>query len=261
MKFHRVTALLLKYVYTTKNSLDRLFDLFYWPTLDLVLWGFASLFISDLSDVNILSMLLGGVILWIFLWRTSVDLGIFILEDFWQHNVYNLFASPVKSSEVALSVVIFSLFRALTSFVFVSLFGFLLYSFNILEVGGLSVGLLVMMLVMFGWVLGMLIGGFIFRFGSRIQVVAWSVTWIIQPFSCVFYPLSALPEWAQKIAIVLPTTHIFEAFRAIINGSGIPWNGILYSFSAIFVLLFLAGFYFYKSIERARQTGLLTRYE
>jgi len=261
MKYHRIKALMLKYWYMSINDLDRLFDVFYWPTLDLIIWGFASLFIMQLSNVNVLSVILGAVILWLFVMRSSQDLGIFILEDFWQRNIYNLFASPLKNQELVTSVVVFALLRSLITFAFVSLVAFLLYSFNIFSIGIITFGLFAFLLVMFGWVIGMFVSGIIFRFGSRIQVIAWSLGFIIQPFSCVFYPLSALPVWAQKIAIVLPTTHIFEAMRAVINEQPVPIGGLLYASSVIVVLLFLSGYYFYRSIEKAKKTGLLTRYQ
>ena len=38
MNFGRINALLLKYWYITKNRWDRLFDLFYWPLIDLLVW-------------------------------------------------------------------------------------------------------------------------------------------------------------------------------------------------------------------------------
>ena len=85
MKFYRINALLLKYYYITINRIDRIFDIFYWPVVDLFIWGFAAFYIQQLSDVNILSMLLGGIILWIFVWRSSQDIAVFVLEDFWSN--------------------------------------------------------------------------------------------------------------------------------------------------------------------------------
>ena len=90
MKLHRINALLLKYYYITINRVDRLFDIIYWPILDLFIWGFTALFIQKLSDVNVMSMLLGAVILWVFVWRASQDIAVFVLEDFWSRNLYHL---------------------------------------------------------------------------------------------------------------------------------------------------------------------------
>ncbi len=260
MKMYRITALLLKYFYITKNRLDRIFDLFYWPLIDLFVWGFATYFIEQISEVNVLSMFLGGVILWLFVWRSTQDIAVYVLEEFWNRDLYNLYTTPLKPIEHMTAVILFSVCRAAISFTLLITLAFLLYAFNIFQFG-LYLPIFITALVLVGWVMGLFVTSLIFRFGHRIQVFAWSIVWGIQPFSCVFYPLSALPSWAQKIAVVLPTTHIFEAMRAVIQGSPISWGGVIYSFAASFVLLGIVSFMLVKAIQHGKKTGLIARCE
>ena len=35
-------------------------------------------------------------------------------------------------------------------------------------------------------------------------MLAWMIPYVFAPFSAVYYPLSALPHWAQVIAQALP---------------------------------------------------------
>ena len=261
MRLYRVNALLLKYYYITRNRLDRIFDIIYWPLIDLFAWGFATFFIKELSGVNVTSIILGGVILWVFVWRSSQDITVYVLEDFWSRNLYNLFTSPVKASEVTLSVIIFGFLRSILTFFLLVLIAWLFYSFNIFIINLFYLALFVAILTLIGWVMGLFISSIIFRYGSRIQGFAWSMVWVIQPFSCVFYPLNVLPGWAQKIAVVLPTTYIFEALRAVIGNSAINWNGIIYSFVLSLVLLILVSIYLRQSIKYAKKKGLFVRYE
>ena len=261
MRLYRVNALLLKYYYITRNRLDRIFDIIYWPLIDLFAWGFATFFIKELSGVNVTSIILGGVILWVFVWRSSQDITVYVLEDFWSRNLYNLFTSPVKASEVTLSVIIFGFLRSILTFFLLVLIAWLFYSFNIFIINLFYLALFVAILTLIGWVMGLFISSIIFRYGSRIQVFAWSMVWVIQPFSCVFYPLNVLPGWAQKIAVVLPTTYIFEALRAVIGNSAINWNGIIYSFVLSLVLLILVSIYLRQSIKYAKKKGSFVRYE
>ena len=261
MELYRVNALLLKYYYISINRLDRLFDVVYWPVLGLLVWGFVTIFISKISGVNVLSMILGGVILFVFVWRSAQDITIFVLEDFWSRNLYNLFTSPVRPSEISLSVIIFGLFRSILTFLLLSLLAWLIFSFNIYSINLFYLVLFTSALILFSWALGIFISSMIFRYGSRIQVFAWSVVFLIEPFSCVFYPLSALPAWAQKVAIVLPTTHIFEAFRAVIDNTTVNWNWIIYSLIMSMVLLFLVSIFFRNSIKHAIKIGMFTRYD
>src|SRR3989338_5336970 len=184
MKLYRINALLLKYFYISINRADRIFDIVYWPLIDLFVWGFASLYIEDLSSFNILSMLLGGIILWIFVWRSSQDIATFVLEDFWARNLYNLFSSPIKISEHVTSIVIFAFLRGLTSFMVMVILSYLMYQFNIFTMPLFFLAFCILILCLVGWAMGMLVVSLILCYGQRIQVIAWSSVWIIQPFSC-----------------------------------------------------------------------------
>src|SRR3989338_5936891 len=259
MKLHRINGLLLKYYYITINRVDRLFDIIYWPILDLFIWGFTAIFIQKISEVNVMSMLLGGVILWVFVWRASQDIAVFILEDFWSRNLYHLFTSPVKLSEHLTSIILIGFLRAIATFVIMWIVGIIFYSFNILAISPLVIGWAVMLLTLFGWGIGLFVAAFIFRYGQRIQVLAWSVTFLISPFACIFYPISALPAWAAKIAIAMPPAHVFEALRASINGTPLNYGGLLYAFIASALFFVAMAYFLEKSFKKSKQTGLLAK--
>ncbi|MBN1156828.1 ABC transporter permease [Candidatus Woesearchaeota archaeon] len=259
MKFHRISALLLKFYYITINRVDRLFDIFYWPIIDIFVWGFASFYIRQVSEVNMLSMFLGGIILWMFVWRSAQDIAVFVLEDFWSRNLYHMFSSPVRISENVIAIIIIGFTRSIATFFVMAGLAFLFYAFNIFTINPLFLAASIAILSLFGFVVGMFITSFILRFGQRIQVLAWSVVWAIQPFSCVFYPLSSLPGWAASIARVMPTTHIFENLRALFFGKPVSINGMIYSLAACMLLLVLASFLVDSSFQKARETGLLAK--
>ena len=106
MKAHVILGLIQKYWYITLNSLDRVFDLFYWPLIGLFIWGFTTFYLRDIVGESIIYIFLGGTVLWIFFQRAAQDISVFILEDFWSHNLFNLFATPLKTSELVVSIVI-----------------------------------------------------------------------------------------------------------------------------------------------------------
>ena len=261
MKFHRVLALLEKFYFITIGRLDRMFDMFYWPILDIFTWGFFTFYVQYLSDINTMSILLGGLILWVFTWKGSQEVALFVLEDFWARNLYNTFTSPLKDSEIILANVLFGLLRTLVSFFFMLLIARLLYRYTIFEIPWHYLAILISGLTLFGWAIGLFIVGLIFRFGKRIQVFAWSAAWAVQPFSCVFYPLAALPQWAQNIAVWFPTTHMFEALRAILAGTPILWNNVIFAFILSLALMLCTAYFMVISLKKAKQSGILTRYD
>ncbi|PIN73656.1 hypothetical protein COV20_05530 [Candidatus Woesearchaeota archaeon CG10_big_fil_rev_8_21_14_0_10_45_16] len=261
MKLHRIKALILNYYYFSIDSLDRLFDVFYWPIMDLFIWGFMTFYIQGLSEYNVLNTILGGIVLWIFIWRSSQDMVVYILESFWSRSVYHLFSSPVQFSEIVASLFFLGIIRSLAAFLTMAVVSFLLYQFNVFAFNLLHFIMFVSILFLFAWAVGLLVSSFIFRYGTRLQVLAWSTIWIIQPFSCVFYPLSSLPSWAAKIAILLPTTHVFEQLRASIAGQPIDYYSLLYSLIVSIVFLIVAAFIAARALEKAKVSGSLAKAE
>ena len=257
-----VWGLVYKFLCICYRSLDRIFDIIYWPVISLLLWGFTSTFVAETSSFSgVMEFFLGGAVLWSLFWRAQTDVGTFILEDFWSRNVYNLFASPITAVELFCAIALIGFLRCVLSFVFLSFLAWILYAFNILHVGGVAIGVFASILVLFGWVVGIVIAALIFRYGLRIQVLAWSVGFIIQPFSCVFYPLESMPTWVQVIAVALPSTHVFEGLRHAIATGELALQPLTLALMLTFASLFAALLYFHHALSQAKRLGLLTRFE
>tara|TARA_B100000315_G_C14102434_1_gene374362 strand:- start:59 stop:535 length:477 start_codon:yes stop_codon:yes gene_type:complete len=155
---------------------------------------------------------------------------------------------------------IFALLRAFATFGVLTILAFIMYRFFLFDIAPLFfIALAIGILALFGWVMGLFVTSLVLRFGQRIQVLAWSSVWIIQPFSCVFYPLSALPQWAQPIAKVLPTTYIFEALRAIIFGNPVDYSTFYYAIGLTLVFLVLMSFLINYTFKHAKASGLFAR--
>ena len=135
MKLYRIGALLLKYWYVTINSVDRIFDVWFWPVFSLVLWGFTASFVKGLTKTDlIVNIFIGGIILWLMFDRAQKDVAVYILEDFWNRNVYNIYTTPVTEGELFVSTALLGLLRATASFVGLFAVALVGYSFNILEI-------------------------------------------------------------------------------------------------------------------------------
>jgi ABC-2 type transport system permease protein len=257
-----VWGLVYKFICICYRSLDRIFDIVYWPVISLMLWGFTSTFVAETSSFSgVMEFFLGGAVLWSLFWRAQTDVGTFILEDFWSRNVYNLFASPITSTELFCAIALIGFLRCLLSFAFLSLLAWALYAFNIFHIGIMAIGVFTSILLLFGWVIGIVISALIFRYGLRIQVLAWSVGFIIQPFSCVFYPLESMPAWVQTIAVVLPSTHVFEGLRHAIATGELALQPLALALILTCVSLLAALLYFQYALRQAKRLGLLTRFE
>ena len=261
MRLHRINALLWKYWYITINRLDRVFDIFYWPLTGLLVWGFTTYWLQDLTNSNIVvNVFLGGIIMWTFFLRANQDIALYILEDFWSRNLNNLFATPMTTGDLISSNIMLGFVRSTISFAFLIGIAALLYGFNMLSIGLLGLVLYAFGLLLFGWVLGMFVAGLIFRYGMRVQVFAWGIPWVVQPFSAVFYPLDSLPVWLQNISLAFPTTYMFEGMRHALDTGEILFRNLGISYLLNIVFFILAFWFFASSIKKSKKTGLLARY-
>lgn len=261
MNKNRILAIIIRHLYIWPRSLERLTGTFGWPLLDLVIWGLMSSYLNKslILNVSLVTIFLGGLIFWTFTWRTQNDVSVNFLDEAWNKNLINLFASPLTAGEFLVAMIGLSIVKL--TFTAISLFigAFILYHFNFIGTFGLYTPLLMINLLLFGWSYGFLVNGLILRFGYSVQELAWVFIGLIQPFSCVFYPLSALPDWAQKIALILPTTYVFEEMRRILFTGQINWINLLISFSLNLVYLILGLIFFRLMYEKAREYGRLVK--
>lgn len=258
MRINRIYGMVLRYIYYFLHSFDRMADVFYWPMMDLLLWGLTSIYFRRYmpNGTFVVFIVLSGILLWIMIWRGQYEITVNLLEELWRYNLMNIFASPLTFSEWTASVLIVGIIKASVSFSFASLVGFILYKINIFSLGP-YLGIFCLLLIMSGWWVGFIIAGLVFRYGTKIQTFAWSGVMLVSPFSAVYYPLSNLPLWAQNVGRFLPTSYIFEAARQLINGGGINYNYIFMSLILNCVYLALAFIFLKSSFDKALERGLI----
>ncbi len=260
MSWLRTRGILRQNWYVMRHSPMRIFELFYWPVIEVVLWGFITQYLAG-AQANLpggASVLLGAVLLWDLMFRSQQELAITQLIDVWDRNIVNLYASPLKQSEYVMGSLIFSIIRVGIGTSFLIVIANAWFGFNLLKLGSILLPGLGALLV-FGWALGLVIRSAVMRFGSNAEVLAWSLAFLIQPVSAVFYPVSVLPGWLQGVAHALPTANVFEAMRAYlatgdILGRNLAW-AVAQSIGYLGVASLIAAF----TYKRVRKLGLLAK--
>ena len=256
MKWHRIYGVFLRYLYVLKKGLLSLSDLFYWPLVDILLWGLTSVWIQSHSTVdNLPLMLMTGLIFWQIAWRGSIDISSNLLQEFWHRNLSNLFSTPLKISEWIAGLILLCLCKLVVTICFGGLVVYILYSLNVFQLGWAFLPFAALLLV-FGWTLSFLSSSAIIIWGHRIEMIAWMIAYVFAPFSAVFYPIDVLPAWAQKISWCLPTTYIFEGMRSILATGAFP--GHYFWISLALNILYLIGsiYLFFAAFEPIRSKGL-----
>lgn len=256
MNWSCVRGVFLRYFYNLRRGFHSLSDLFYWPLVDILLWGLTSVWIQKYSPVdNITLILMTGLIFWQIVWRGSMDIAVNLLQEFWHRNLINLFSTPLKVSEWVVGVLLLSVCKLFITIGFGALLVYILYSLNVFAIGWLFIPFGASLLV-FGWAIGFFCSALLIYWGHQIEMIAWMIPFIFAPFCAVFYPLDVLPLWAQKIAWMLPPTYIFEGMRQILSGQSFPLCDLAISI-LLNALFLLAAILFFKGMfEKSRAKGL-----
>lgn len=261
MKLHRIYAILLRYLYLFKHSYNRITDSFYWPTIDLLLWGLTSIYFRSFAPdtSSFIIVIVSGILLWIIVWRGQYEISVNLLEEMWNKNLINIFVSPLKFTEWVTSLIILGFMKAFLSISFAALIAYLLYKVQIFFYGFYLIPF-ILLLLMSGWAVGFFVAGLILRLGSKIETFAWSFIMIFSPFSAIYYPVSILPGWAQTISAIVPTSYVFEGAREVIYKGTLDTNKIIISFALNLLYLTLAVIFFKRSFNIALNKGLAKLY-
>ena len=260
MNFGRILALLTRHLYLYKRSFARLLEIFYWPLLDLVVWGFITIYLAKQGTQlhGAVSFFLGALILWDVLFRAQQGIALSFLEEMWARNLMNLFASPLTVGEYLAATMLMSIFKVIAVATLMIFFALNFYSYDIFVVG-ISLIPFVLNLIVSGWIIGVLTTSIIMRFGQQAEVLAWGMVFLFQPISCVFYPLEVLPPFLQKIAWVVPPAHIFEGMRTVLLTEGFPFEHIMWATGLNAVYLVLMVLWFYHTFNICKERGMLVR--
>ncbi len=221
MSISRIRGVFFRYFYTMKD-ISQLSDIFYWPLVDILLWGLTSIWIQHQNNLpNLPLILMTALIFWQITWRGAIGISFHLLQEFWHRNLVNLFSTPLKIVEWIYGILLLGICKLLATVAFGGLAVYILYSLNVFALGWAFLPFAVLLYI-FGWTIGFLTSGLIIYWGHKVEMFAWMLPFLFAPFSAVFYPVNVLPEWAQVISWTLPTTYIFEGMREILNGGGFP---------------------------------------
>ena len=222
----RIGGLFTRYALLHRRSLIRSFDIFFWPVMDLLIWGFVTLYIQAEASgpiAQLIIFLIGAMISWDLHYRGQQAITISLMEEIWTRNIVNILIAPIRLWEWIVASFLYSTLKVALVTALLTLIAKGLYSFDLVRIGWAFLPLAANLLF-FGWAIGICTAGLLLRFGYAAEALIWGIPFLIHPFSCVFYPISVLPEWAQVIAKGLPSTYVFEALRMVLRGEPIAWT-------------------------------------
>jgi ABC-2 type transport system permease protein len=250
--------MLLRYLYILRSSWPRTLELLYWPTLQMLIWGFMSQFLRQNSSyvAQAFGVLLAAVMLWDLLFRSQLGLSISFLEEMWARNLAQLFVTPLRPYEWIVSLLAMSVIRVMIGVIPAALLAIPLYHCSIFDMGLPLLAFYVVQTAM-GWALGLAICGGILRHGMGAESLAWTVIFALAPLSCVYYPVTTLPVWLQPVAWCLPSTYVFEGMREVLFTGAFRTDYFLAAITLDLVFLAAGAAIFSIAFRDARRRGAL----
>lgn len=254
----RIWGMVLRHYYLFKGSWPRLLDLIYWPTLQMTLWGFITVFLAENSTwiAQAAGVLISAVLLWDILFRGQISLFLSFVEELWSRNLGHLFVSPLRPWELIAALLTVSLIRTMIGVGGASALAIVFFDTSLFALG-LPLAAFVVNLIATGWALGLVVCGLILRFGLGAENLAWALVFLIQPFSGVYYPIDVLPGWMQAIAWCLPSAHVFEGMRAIVIDHTVRTDLLVSATLINMVFIATGASIFMRVLHQARVRGQL----
>jgi len=255
---NRVAAMVRRYWYLLRSSWPRVLDLVYWPTVQMLMWGFLQLYVSQNGGplVRTAGIFIGGVLLWDILFRGQLGFSISFLEEMWSRNLGNLMMSPLRPVEFIAALMIMSIVRLLIGMIPVTLLALAFFGFNFWSLG-LPLVAFFCNLMLTSWAIGIFVAGLLLRNGMGAESMAWTIMFLFLPLTCVYYPVTVLPHWLQYVSWSLPPTYVFEGMRALLIDHVFRADLMVEAFAFNIVLFAGASIAFLKLLQSARVQGSL----
>lgn len=170
--------------------------------------------------------------------------------------------TPTRLSTMLVSQTLWKFLQATMNIFLYFMIGILFLNVNF-ERGGLFAALIILLLtITSSCSLGMMAAGFIMMF-KKGDPVTWAFITASSLLGGVFYPIAVLPEFLQKLALLLPITHSLNGLRgALLTGSSFSELTVPIGVLTIFTLgLMPTGILtFTYAVRRAKQEGTLVYY-
>jgi len=247
----RMWAISLRHLKQTYKDVWRFTNIFFWPLLNMVIWGFNAQWIQGnfAHDPRLPAAMLTALIGWQVSRRAIMDVSLHLFEEITDRNVANIFSTPLSIVEWVGGIFIMSALNVTCATFICMATVKILYGINILH--GMGLALLPFLITLFfaGLSFGFFSAAPLLIWGRRVHGIIFVLCEIFGPFSGAFYPIAVLPFFLQSIAYMLPICHAVGGIRQAVMTGVVPWHmcGLSLGITTIyFVILFSAFVFLFK---------------
>lgn len=255
MRLYRIQAILLRHLLLTFRVFGNVINLMYWPLLNIILWGFNSVWSHTTQQSSHSTLtLLTALMLWQVLFRANMEICMSLWDELMSYDFTNLFSTPLKLYEWMVAVIILGFLKSIFTLFFATGCIWVLYGINVLTTGWYLLPFIFLVIIT-GWSAGFLTATGIVYWGKSVHELIWVVVWMFVPLSGIFYSIKVLPSWVQYIAWCIPQSHIFESLRGFMMTGVFSLHSFFVSLGLSLLYFALALLLFKKVFEKSRSKG------
>jgi ABC-2 type transport system permease protein len=256
---HRVRGLMYRQALLYWRHLDRKLEIAFWPVIDALMFGAIGTYAARNGGSSAITLMLSGFLMAQLVWQSHIQLSKFFLQEVWDWNVLYLMTRPIRSRELFVAAIgITSLIAALASLFILAVSALTFH----LELAAVPPGfaLLIPILMMLGWSTAMFATAIVVRLGQKADNFVWAMFGLIGPLSGFVVPVDNLPWALRWFGELLPTTHAYQAGRAMLFTDSFPVAELAAAGFGALALFGLAGWTLSRNMAAFRRQGLVSRY-
>jgi ABC-2 type transport system permease protein len=193
------------------------------------------------------------------LFQSQIAVATGFMEETWSRNLLNVLTTPVTEFEYVAGTAIFGMAKVVLALTTLSITAYVAFGFGLDQIGW-SIIPIAAVLTIVGWGVGVANIGIVLRFGQGAEILIWGANFILMALSGVFNPVDALPGALQPLARVLPSTHAFNALRAVLAGDPLPTAEIVKGLTGGVVFVALGFTFSWRMLRTFRRRGFVTRF-
>lgn len=252
-----IGAIVRRHLYLWRRDFNFLLSGFYWPFLDIVIWGFLGMWIHKAQATlpHYESAALLGILLWQIVGRGCTIITCTFNEELWSHNITNLFSLPLRLSEWMLASVLFTIIIVgMISLFCIGVIG-LLYDVSLLNIITTFIIFAPPLFISCLWISFTCLQ-IVATFGKRGTELGYIIGWSLLPFSGAYYPIEVLPTWAQTLSTFIPMSYIFQGMRNYVMYQQDPTLYLVkgYALGTLYAIIAIAIFVW--CFNRSKRKGL-----
>jgi ABC-2 type transport system permease protein len=258
ISFAPIWAIVLRHIRLWKGDLNLAMAGFYWPLLDILIWGFLGAWIQQSNAEqfqNYEAAALLGILLWQIVGRGCNIMMISFIEELWGNNVINLFSLPLRIGEWMSGIILFSAIIMFMTSIFCMSVIFALYEIPFWNTISTFLIFLPPLFLSSIW-LGFTCLQIVVTLGKRGIELGWIAGWILLPFSGAYYPIEVLPSWGQIISNFVPMSYVFQGMRGYVMHQQDPTLYLIkgYALSVLYASCAIISFVY--CFNRSKKNGL-----